>query len=207
MDVAGLIVDIVGSRSLRDRYAGQVQLLQAAAETELVTPAREPITPTVGDEFQAVYTTLADALTATLVFRLALPDDLDCRFGIGVGEDRAIRAGGSVVKDGSAWWSAREAIEQTRRYEKSTLPSVRTQCVIAASDAAPVNAYLISRDHLVSAMRHKTRRLLLGTLQGKTQTQMAEEYGVTQGTISSNMRRGGPNVVLEGLRLMGGGGA
>ncbi|MEZ5190006.1 MAG: SatD family protein [Schumannella sp.] len=205
MIVAGLIIDIVGSRALRDRQAGQVHMLETADTVAALVPAREPIAPTVGDEFQAVYATLPEALTATLVFRLALPEELDCRFGIGVGEDHAIRTGANVVKDGSAWWSAREAIERTRGYEKAALPSVRTQCIIAGGDSAAVNAYLISRDHIVSAMRRNTRRLLLGTLQGKTQTQMAKEYGITQGTISSNMRRGGPNAVLEGLRLMSGG--
>jgi hypothetical protein len=85
MSVA-VIADIVGSRGLPDRAAAQRALEEAIARVERDVPlAERQLTATVGDELQGVYPSLDAAMAALLLIRLALPDDLDCRFGIGIG--------------------------------------------------------------------------------------------------------------------------
>ncbi|MFI5427989.1 SatD family protein [Aeromicrobium sp. UC242_57] len=104
----------------------------------------------MGDEFQAVYTDLRSALRATLLLRLSLPDGLDCRFGIGLGDVVVVgRSDYGLTQDGSAWWSAREAIEEAKRRETRRNKTLRTWFVAAdpaTVDAGVVNAALLARD-------------------------------------------------------------
>ena len=60
-----VIADIVGSRRLTDRAAAQRDLDAVIAAVERDLPlAREPFAPTVGDEQQATYESLDDALAS-----------------------------------------------------------------------------------------------------------------------------------------------
>ena len=66
-----MIGDLVSSRAWDDRAALQRALLDACAvATQRVPGAEQPLAPTIGDEFQAVYTDLADAIDAVLVLSL-----------------------------------------------------------------------------------------------------------------------------------------
>lgn len=177
--------------------------------------AVESLHATLGDEFQAVFRDLATAVRATLLARLALPEGTDCRFGLGHGDLRTIGEGSAgALQDGSAWWSAREAITEAREREYARQPFVRTW-YRAAADAPPdtiapasediVNAYLVTRDHLVTAMSPRERRLLFGQLTGATQTELADGEGITQSAVSQNLRRSGAAAVLAGETLIAGG--
>ena len=59
-----------------------------------ISPGRWLCDPTVGDELQGVYARLNDALVSLLLLRLALPDGMECRFGLGVGPVGIVRLGG-----------------------------------------------------------------------------------------------------------------
>src|SRR6218665_1852972 len=125
--VVAIIADIVGSRELEDRDGAQLaperSLARAGAGSELV----EPFHPTVGDEFQAVASDLAAALTATLAARLAFPEGVDCRFGLGLGDTRDIASmRPDDIRDGSAWWRAREAIDTAHRRMDAGRATVRS---------------------------------------------------------------------------------
>lgn len=210
-----VIADVSRSRSHPDRRKLQAELETAFASIAPAIDAVEQLHPTVGDEFQAIFPTLAAAVRGTLVARLALPDGTDCRFGLGYGELRTIGDGtAGPLQDGSAWWSAREAITEAREREYARQPFLRTW-FRAADDAALdaiapasediVNAYLVTRDHLVSAMSARERRLLLGQLQGGTQSELAEQEGISQPAVSQNLRRSGAAAVLAGETLIAGG--
>lgn len=210
-----VIVDVSKSRAHADRRALQLGV-EAALErvNELIEPL-QPLAPTVGDEFQAAYPTLGLAVRATLLARLTLPDGVDCRFGLGHGELATIGVGAAgALQDGSAWWSAREAIGEAREREYAKQPFLRTWFASASAapldDVAPaaapfVNAYLTTRDHLVTAMSGRERRLLLGQLLGDTQTELAEAESITQSAVSQNLRRSGAAAVLAGETLLTGG--
>ncbi|MCW4384804.1 SatD family protein [Salinibacterium sp. SYSU T00001] len=210
-----VIADLSKSRTHSDRAGLQRAVEDAFGALARAVPAEEPLQPTIGDEFQAVYADLPTAVRASLLARLSLPEGVDCRFGLGHGELRSIGEGAAgVLQDGSAWWSAREAIGQAREREYGRQPFVRTWFCSAEGapldDIAPaaesiVNAYLITRDHLVSAMSAREKRLLLGQLTGSTQAELAHDEGITQSAVSQNLRRSGAAAVLAGETLVAGG--
>lgn len=107
--------DVVMSRLHPSRSDLQHELREALRLANERAVAVQPLTLTIGDEFQGLYANVASALQATLLVRLSLRHRVDVRFGIGWGalttydEDRA-----PFEQDGPAWWAAREAIERIR---------------------------------------------------------------------------------------------
>lgn len=211
-EVVAIIADIVGSRELGDRDAAQLELERAFARQHEVAPLHEAFHPTVGDEFQAVALDIAGALRATLAARLAFPDGIDCRFGLGLGDSREVRSSRpDDIRDGSAWWRAREAIETAHRRMDAGRTTVRTWYVTdgdaASASADPVdtvNAYLVMRDHVVSRMKRLDRELTFGQLAGETQAQLARRHGITQSAVSQRLERSGGSALLATVELMGG---
>jgi hypothetical protein len=197
-----VIGDVVDSRGRETDWHGA--LVAALTRVNAQLPAVQPLAPTVGDEFQGLYKTVGDALRATVLVRLELGGELDCRFGVGQGEYRQIADGPVPIQEGSAWSSAREAIVTAKQLEGVRHPTVRTW-FRSESDAGPVNAYLLARDHVLAQMDARARRLLLGLIQGRTQVELAEREGVGQSAVSRNLRRNGAYAVLAGMQLMEGG--
>jgi hypothetical protein len=207
MDASGVavIADLIGSRKVPDRALAQQQLSDAANRVnKLITPV-QPFAATVGDEFQALYADAASAFEATLLLRLWLPEGIDTRFGIGAGGYRTISTEPHDIQDGSAWWSAREAIDAAKAKQDRRNPALRSWYVVDTEhigrfpEQQTACAYLISRDYIVGKMRASTRAMLRGSLVGQTQVELAKELGITQGTVSSAMRKSGPSIVIEGV--------
>lgn len=205
--VLALIVDIVGSRELDDRERAQSSIMHAFHRADEVFPADTPLWATVGDEFQALYADIGAALGATALARLVLPDGVDCRFGLGHGEVRDITVadGGRPIQDGSAWWSAREAIETARRHESHGHPYLRTWFSSGADDpahqVAAINAVLLQRDQAISRMKARERRLAAALLAGRPQHDIAREEGISQPAVSQNLQRSGATALAAGLDL------
>lgn len=202
-----VIADIVGSRALADRAGAQQEIDEAVLRVERDLPlADRPLLPIVGDELQGVYPRLQDAMASLLLLRLALPEGIECRYGIGVGELGEVpsRAGG--LAEGPGWWAAREAIERVHALQTRVVPGARTWVSAGAGgDAASVglaNAYLLARDQLVSAMTPRTRRLAYGRAFGVTQAQLAHDEGITQSAVSQALAIAGVGAVIEGFRQL-----
>jgi hypothetical protein len=209
-----MIVDIVGSRKIKDREAAQAQIADAFVLALDHAKAISVPEETVGDEFQGVFETRAQALTFTGVVRLALDDDVDVRFGLGSGDRQRVTRSG--IEDGPAWWSAREAVAESRRRQHGRFPACRTWYsagVTAVEDPAPrraaalqeeaiVNAYLLGRDAVISRLGSRERRRALGLLDGKTQEELAREDGVSQPAVSKSLARSGVASLVEGLKLL-----
>ena len=210
--VIAVIADIVGSRRLSDRAAAQQVLEEAVARVEGDLPlATQPLTPTVGDEQQGVYATLGDALTSLLMLQLALPDGISFRFGIGIGQIRAIESAHGDLSDGPGWYAARDAIETVHSREQRAMPRMRTWIVGAPGQdevmqisIAASNAYLLARDELVGAMSERERRLTYGRLTGASQAELAEQEGVSQPSVSKSLRRAGAAALIEGVAQLRG---
>src|SRR5690349_11441676 len=83
--VATVIGDLVRSKQARDRGALQRKLLEQLQEVNRKVAAEQKLDVTVGGEFQAVYSTVGDALLACLLLRLALLPEVDTRYGVGWG--------------------------------------------------------------------------------------------------------------------------
>lgn len=207
MNVA-VTADIVGSRSLPDRAGAQRILDDAIAGIERDVPlAIRPLRPTVGDEQQGVYPSVNAALAALLLLQLALPDGVECRFGIGVGEIGTIPAAAGGIPDGPGWWAARAAIEHVHALADRAVPRARTWVVAAddvpaeaVRDLSVANAYALARDELVGAMSERTRRLVYGRCLERTQRDLADAEGVTQSAVSQALTGAGASAIVYGYR-------
>ena len=217
-----LIADIIRSRDLPDRRRAQRvihETLDRAAEGLALT--QRPYA-TVGDELQAVSTTLADALALTLRTHLLLPEGLGLRFGIGVGTISEVEGvAGRLIQDGSAWWAAREAIESAHRLQDEGRAFVRTWLrihpdVVSGSGGGQsereglVNSVLILRDQAVFRFQPRQRRMMAGLLMGVTQVEVARQEKVSQQAVSEFARSAGSSLLevqklLDGLSGRGGG--
>lgn len=205
--------DIIGSRQLSDRAAAQRAFDRAIAQVEQDLPvAVRGLRPTVGDEQQGVYPTLEAALGVVLLLRLALPDGIEFRYGIGIGEVGVVPSAAAEqgIPDGPGWWAARSAIEQVQTLQKRTAPQARSW-IAAHEDATDVpaaavrwaNAYLLARDELIGAMSGRTRRLTYGRCLTRTQAELATDEGITQSAVSQALASSGAGSVVEGFRLLG----
>lgn len=194
-----VIGDLVASREQPSRARTQEQLLAALEVVNALVPSLQPLEPTIGDELQGVYEDLHNALYATLLVRLALPETMDCRFGIGVGEVEIVGTSNyGLTQDGQAWWSAREAID-TAKAKRRSLPGLRTWIVREGSDRGDiVNSYLLVRDELISGFDGRQRRIALGELHGKSLSQIAEDEGISTSAVSQR-HRAGISVLLESI--------
>ncbi|MER7796158.1 SatD family protein [Microbacterium sp. NPDC096154] len=193
-----VIADIIASRAADDRDAVQRGIEQAAREVERVMRrARQDWWPTVGDEFQAVYDTIEDALVATLFLQLALPDGVACRFGIGVGDIVPVESAlAEQIQDGPGWWAAREAVGRAHDLDKGRLPGVRSWLTVHESEAAAmrereglVNAYLLLRDQVVADMNPRARRATFDSWRGLQQKEIAAREGITQAAVSQAINK------------------
>lgn len=203
-----MIVDIVGSRDLVDRAGAQRAVEDAFARAARRVPLAAPLWATVGDEFQAVAARLADALWTAGVVRLLLPDGVDVRTGIGRGEIRDVApagATGAPIQDGSAWWAAREAVDEAHARADGDAPYSRTWYVGPDEDAAAValvDAQLVLRDRMIDGMTVTQRAYAGASALGRTQAEIAAERGVSQSAVSQSLRRSGGAALVASLRLL-----
>jgi hypothetical protein len=205
--IAAVIADIVRSRELDDRAGAQRAIHDAVARAQTDAPlARAPLTAVVGDELQAEYPTIGAAAAALLLVRLNLPDGIECRFGVGVGDVRPVEFGDRTIPEGPAWWAARAAIERVEAMQQRVAPLARTWFEAESGADATVrqsvalaNAYALSRDQLVSSMSERTRRLTYGRCLGRSQRDLAEAEGVTQSAVSQALASAGSTAIVEGF--------
>lgn len=206
-----LIGDVVGSRTHTDRAAMQSAFVAALDRVNQDVPAEQPLAPTVGDECQAVYADIATAVKVTLLIRLHLPEGLDCRFGLGAGSYATVgESPYGVMQDGPAWWSARDAIDEGEDREKRKNGTLRTWFKVAEGGdddatlrANTINALLLCRDQIVTAMNPRQRRLLLGLITGTPQTEMARAEGISASAVSQALHSSGAYAVLGAHDILG----
>ncbi|MDL5352891.1 SatD family protein [Microbacterium sp. zg-YB36] len=208
---AAVIADIVGSRRLEDRAAAQRDLDDTIARVESDFPlAVRALRPIVGDELQGVYPSLVAASASLLLLRLALPDGIECRFGIGVGplaDVPSITVG--TISEGPAWWAARAAIEIVHRKQSRSLSNARTWAVAAAGEGAGdgaavrlANSSFLTRDQLVGGMSERTRRITYSRCLGATQREIAAAEQITQSAVSQALAASGGAVLADGLSTL-----
>ncbi len=201
---ATVIGDVVVSRRHDDQAAMLDRLVEAMAWANDQVAAAQPLEPTVGDEFQGAYESVGAALDAALEVRLHLEGRYDVRFGIGWGEITSLDPERAPMgQSGSAWWTAREAIEAveataTRRRWPRT---VRT--LIGGLDEpllGTVNAFLVCRDALLGRMDRKDLRITRGLFHGERQQDIADELGITQPSVARRQVENGPSAVYQAHR-------
>jgi hypothetical protein len=199
-----LIGDIVESRRAGDRQALHNTIEDVLARVNAEHPVVDPAVITLGDEFQGVYATLGDALTAAFHIRAGLRPH-DVRFGVGRGPVQLLdRERG--IHDGPAYWAARDAIEAAKQLAgKAALRTTRT--VYGPPDdtalSEAVNAALQALDHILGSLSAVSWRILAGRLAGQTQKEIAEREGITPSAVSQRVRSDGIGVAMEAMRMLG----
>lgn len=216
---AAVLVDLVASRDHPDRAGLQEAVADAAARVNAVEPCLEPLTATVGDELQGTYPTLSAAIRAVARFRLELIGTVDVRAGIGWGDieihdpDRA-----PFGQDGSAWWSAREALDALGEARsraghvrlgasfaddgavtataRGGLPPPRPPDVDAVSF---VRSHLTLLDHALDRLDAVEARIVLGDLDGRATDEIAETVGISGSGVSQRRRRNGLRAIVHAL--------
>jgi SatD family (SatD) len=196
--VVAVLGDVVASRRHPDAERRRERIAKALDLANERLGSVQPLTPTIGDEFQGLFDDLVSALEATLVVRSSLLGEVDVRFGIGSGALFAFDPARSPFEqDGPAWWSAREAVDQVRDLaQRQEWPrGVRTRWVDAEGrpqlQVAAVNAFLQCRDELVAAMDPRDAAALLGLLGDEPLSRIAEAEGVSPSALSQRAIRGG----------------
>ncbi|WP_181136470.1 SatD family protein [Rathayibacter sp. AY1E6] len=202
-DVFPVIFDIVRSREIPSRGEAQARIEYEFLQLDPAVHHLQPIRPTLGDEFQAVYETLSAALLATALACLKMPENIEIRAGIGRGPIEVLGEGlVGVLQDGPGWWSARTAVNEARRLQYTSVPSCRSWFVPADNkigDDALVNAYLLSRDIALEGLSARARRIISGTYFGMSQKELSLQEKVSQPAISQILRRVGAPALLRGL--------
>lgn len=132
---AAVVGDVVASKRHPARRALHEALAAALTVTNETVRPSQPLTMTVGDEFQGAYPDLGSAIHAAFLVRLHLFGQVEVRFGIGWGPVEIFDAEKLPFgQDGPAWWSAREAIDLIKNIsgQQEAPRGWTTACAIAA---------------------------------------------------------------------------
>lgn len=205
--VAAVIADLIGSRELPDRAGAQGQVLSAwsTAHDQVLGTAdlgsARAVAPwaTVGDEFQAVYPDLAGALRVLLRLQLALEEPVRLRFGIGLGTVTTLDQGADgPIQDGDAWWSARAAIEAGHeRDAHGAVIEVRRADGAETGPGGVDAAAARLLEHALGQLKPRERRIVRSTLDGRYQSAIAEDEGISQSAVSQSLSRSGGRVLID----------
>ena len=197
---AAVIGDVVGSRQATSRSRLQQRLDRAlAAVNEAMVPV-QPLTPTLGDEFQGMYGRVEDAMEASLRLRVELVDKVVVRIGIGWGTLRTQDASRTPFgQDGPCWWRARDALEELARTERSNQEpnSLRTVCRTGNAQEQPYNAILVLRDQILSSIDEGDATILKLLIGGASQQEAATRLGVNKSSVSRRMQSHGLSALLR----------
>ncbi len=194
--VAALIGDMVASREAPDRLELQRRVDSVLAVVDDKVGGRPAFT--IGDEFQARYPTLGEAVEASLQLHLRTMDVTRLRIGIGWGELIAEDPDRSpFAQDGPCWWRAREAIEAVDRSAKGRAPEFRTAVRTETALDPLLNDYLLLRDTLLGGLDGVDAQIAIGLLEGISQTELAGRLRVNKSSVSRRANTHGILALVE----------
>lgn len=197
---AALIGDVVRSKQAPDRRRLQAQLEEALRRVNTALDPEQPLTATIGDEFQGLFQSVEEAIEATFRLRILLVDNLDFRAGIGWGELAIVDPARTPLgQDGPCWWRAREALELVARTEQSNQAptSLRTACCGDRDEERHMNSMLVLRDQVLAGIDGSDAIIIQALLDGHTQLAAAETLGVNQSSVSRRMQAHGLAALLR----------
>ncbi len=197
---AAVIGDVVGSRQVASRSGLQSRLDRSLGSINGSLNPIQPMTPTIGDEFQGMFATIEEAIEASFRLRVELMTKVDLRIGIGWGTLRTEDPRRTPFgQDGPCWWRAREALEELARTERSNQEphSLRTVCRTATREEPAYNAILVLRDQLLSAIDERDATILRMLIGGASQQDAADRLGLNKSSISRRMQSHGLVALLR----------
>ncbi len=200
MPVVTLLGDLIDSRLSADRQQLHDTLTEVLAAVSKEWPAQHDPAITAGDEFQGTYTRLGDALGSVLAIRSLLEPSVGMRFGVGRGEVTMLDAE-NRTQDGPGWWAARAAIDAVEAGEEETGWTALRTAYRNDDDEDPwqdaVNAALVCQDLLLDSFDQRSWSILRGMMAGKTQTQIAEDLGISRQAVQQRRSSAGMPMLLS----------
>ena len=204
----GMVGDVIKSRDFVDQRALFNSVQEGLRWLNQQTDPNHPAQLMTGDEFQVAYTDVPTVLLASTLVSLRMFETCRFRFGIGAGIVISDHRYSPAAQSGTAWWRAREAIDDVKRIQKtaSRWPSTLSSRYIG--EGAPedhyINSFLICRDQILNRMDAKDARITLGLFVGESQGEAARELNISQPTISSRQRANGPSALLRAHESLSG---
>lgn len=210
--VVAMIGDVVASRTHPDRASLQDRLATTLAEVNRTVPAVQPLQITIGDEFQGVHATLADAVSARVLVDIGLMGWRAVRVGLGIGTITVTQPGRTPFgQDGPAWWAARAALDDVaeRGRGRRARPHVRTGMRLAEDQQDPggtavAAALLPCLDHLLGEVGGdpQDQAVLAGVVAGRTLGDIGTELGISHQAVSARARGAGVYAIAEALATL-----
>lgn len=197
---AAVIGDVVGSRQATSRSRLQHRLDQALAAVNVAMRPVQPLTPTLGDEFQGMFARIEDAVDASLRLRLELVGKVDVRIGIGWGTLRTQDPKRTPFgQDGPCWWRARDALQELARTERSNQEpnSLQTVCRTGTVQEPAFNAILVLRDQILFGIDEHDATILRLLIDGASQQDAASQLRVNKSSVSRRMQSHGLAALLR----------
>lgn len=200
-NVAALLVDVVGSRGASRRLRHET-LLAAVESVNQRVPAVHELRFTVGDELQGIYPDPPQALHAAYTLRLAVAPGVDLRVGVGLGEVTTIDEARGI-QDGSAWWQAREAVDEVRRRASDAgYRGLRTALI--GIDDPLLNATVGLVDAQLSRLRGGAVGTLRGLLDGLSNAEIAAVEGISESANSQRVINNDLRPLADAIRALTG---
>ena len=188
-----LVGDLVASRRIAERSAVQERL--RACLRQLNSKKREglvsPYTITLGDEFQAVFSTpdrlFRDALTVLIALY-----PVEVRFSFAIGEiSTAINTKQAIGMDGPAFHEARATIDRLKK--------TKSLFAIASPDGAGltlINQSLALVSHTIGKWPRNRLELLRGLTENHTVKQLARDLRVTDKAVYKSIDAGAIRTIV-----------
>ncbi len=195
-----IIGDIVKSRNIEDRSNVQYRLEGILKDINM--KYKDSIvanfTITIGDEFQGLLDEPKDLLDIIDYIKINLYP-VKVRFGIGLGEMSTEIKLFAIGSDGPAYHVAREAIEDIKKsdikYEQPDRDTIVYATIKENYEFNPldiVNSLLSACYFIESKWSEKQRDIIKQvTKEDKSHRELAEQYGVTQPSISRRLNKSG----------------
>lgn len=189
-----LIADIVASRQLPDRKAVQQRLRQSLAElNQRHSGLVSPYTITLGDEFQAVFSS-ADGVFEDITRIMAALSPVRIRFSLAVGDiSTAINPDQAIGMDGPAFYLARAGVERLKKTDECLAIECTGSCRTTLLPAA-----LALLNHHLSKWKAHRFDTLLGLMSQQSVSDIAARLAVSEQAVYKNIRVGG----LEAAQAM-----
>lgn len=196
---AALLGDVIASRHSGDREELQHMLEDAMSRGNAAGQAVQPLRMTIGDEFQGLFGSVLEAISASLQIRMTLRPTVDVRIGIGWGPLDLVPQDPPFGQDGPCWWRAREAIEEVKKSESSNSVPRSVRTLVRTGDGTDdlINAYLVSRDHITAGWDEVDVQIAYLFREGVNQTKISEQVGLSQSSVSRRLQNHGILTVLQ----------
>jgi len=205
--VYAIIGDVIRSRSVV-----QEAMFQTLAEVlDWVNREVEHVQPLTfvrgaGDEIQGACSSIEAAMKSTLFIQLKLRGKYMLRFGLGYGTTESSLPGDpTIARSGTAWWNAREAIEEIvdlNKKRKGFPDSGIWTRLRVGDDGDPLiealtNGLLLFRDRTVQGMSQTDALITLELFHGRRQVDISRKLDVSQSTVSNVSRKRGAALLIQ----------